>query len=227
MRPTNKPERACEACGKSYRPQSNRQRYCGIDCPAQRRNCKNCGNQFRPAKHSSGEACSLSCGKHLMWKRWGKIPNKKCKTCQKEISGSQRRTYCSRPCMAQGLRRSRPCARCGKATKQARNRYCSKRCAGIVAGKQKKRRAYEGRTRAEKGGYVQEYRDGKWQLQHRLVMTDVLGRPLRRKENVHHVNGKRGDNRPENLELWKRRQPAGIRAADYHCPGCLCFEKES
>lgn len=65
-------------------------------------------------------------------------------------------------------------------------------------------------------GYIYEYVDGKrqGQLQHRLVMERVLGRPLAADETVHHRNGIRTDNRPENLELWVSWQPHGSRVED-------------
>ena len=51
-------------------------------------------------------------------------------------------------------------------------------------------------------------------FEHTVIMSELLDRPLRKGERVHHKNGIKDDNRSENLELWYVAHPKGQRVED-------------
>jgi hypothetical protein len=82
-------------------------------------------------------------------------------------------------------------------------------------------RTLEGRADKAQGGLCHAPRSGSSQgkKQHLCLRAHPrdgrdLGRYLLPDETVHHLNGVRDDNRPENLEIWVRPQPSGVRAED-------------
>ena len=134
---------------------------------------------------------------------------RRCNACEREFEPSSRHLLCP-AC------RSRNLCLCG-GQKQASSRTCSE-CREDEGASNGNWRG--GRTR-HKAGYVMVL--ARWHpragqngyvFEHVLVLEEVLGRLLLPGETVHHRNGVRDDNRAENLELWIRQQPTGIRATD-------------
>lgn len=61
-------------------------------------------------------------------------------------------------------------------------------------------------------GYIKLYRpenpmaDKRGEVyEHRLVMSQIIGRPLKSNEHVHHKDGDRSNNLPENLQIFRNQ----------------------
>ncbi len=65
--------------------------------------------------------------------------------------------------------------------------------------------------RKDNCGYILIWHKNSWKSEHRKVMRDYLGRRLKKGEIVHHINGKKDDNRIENLQLMVyKKHSAGM-----------------
>lgn len=55
-------------------------------------------------------------------------------------------------------------------------------------------------------------------VEHRLVASEKLGRLLTSEDHVHHINGDRSDNRPENLAVMSRAEHGRLHGRQQRAP---------
>ena len=100
------------------------------------------------------------------------------------------------------------CVICGKFLTKRRRQCCSPRCAGKVRG----RRIFGTGIAAP---YLTIRVGGKLMSYHRVIWERANGRSLATGEIVHHKNGNKRDNRPQNLEVLPN-QAEHLRRHNYY-----------
>lgn len=158
----------------------------------------------------------------------------KCKVCGEEITAFRRKIYCSNTCMKKShleMKKARhypdkyypiKCEICGKEHMSTRKngRFCSHQC--MCESRKKYLTIPDCLDRADRKidknlGYVRIYcpmhpKANTWGYvyEHRIIAEFLLGRLLETGEHVHHKDGCRWNNTPDNLEVMTNQEHGRI-----------------
>jgi hypothetical protein len=220
-------EKTCEHCGNTFKvqPKYAYRKYCGTVCHRAHET-----EHGRPASRVPPiEFTCLECG--------GPFFMENSYVTAYEKKHGKRPMYCSMPCSAAGRRKSADekhkttCKNCGVEFYRSRRKgsgtiyntqmLCSRECKNAWVSKAyREKHGTPEITRRIKRNYVYlrfpatAERDAYEILEHRYVMSKIIGRDLLPEETVHHINGDGHDNRPENLELFSSNHGPGQRVVD-------------
>lgn len=190
-----------KTCRECY--EGGKQRFsCSVEGCAGQTHCKGlCAKHYEAQRVADNDECQNGCGRPAM------VSRPVCTTCRSRERYQERKP----PVKKHEVH----CPDCGETRMVTTSPSKAGRCRSCALVERTRIDAARGpRWRLTHEGYRRATWQGSRILEHRVVMEEWLGRPLRAEEFVHHKNGIRHDNRLENLELWTTWHPPGQRMVD-------------